>query len=286
MALHDSAWYDAQYNNRARVPEGVALLGRWAEASALVRQRLTHELDVPYGPDAGQTLDVFPARESGSPVLVFIHGGYWRSLDKSDLSFVAPAFVQAGAMVVVPNYALCPAVGVPDIALQLTQALAWVWRHAAQYGGDPARIVLAGHSAGGHLVAMLQCCDWSKVGPDLPADLVKSALSLSGLFDLEPIRQTPFLQADLQLSADHVARCSPARMPAPGSPLLALVGGDESPEFIRQNQLIRQRWGARSVPVCEALPGLNHFTILHELVDPAARAHHLALDLLGLSPQA
>ena len=108
----DPAWLDTQYNNRARVPDHAAVLASWAEASALARARSPAQLDLPYGDGAGETLDVFPAtapRPGAAPVLVFIHGGYWRSLDKADHSFVAPSFNAAGAMVVVPNYALCPA---------------------------------------------------------------------------------------------------------------------------------------------------------------------------------
>lgn len=284
MALHDAAWHDAQYNNRARVPEAATvLLPRWSAASALARDRMTCVLDEAYGDEPGETLDVFPARHDGAPVLVFIHGGYWRSLDKADHSFVAPAFVQAGAMVVVPNYALCPAVSIEQIALQTTRALAWAWREAPRFGGDRQRIVVVGHSAGGHLAAMLLACRWKTVGDDLPTRLVHGALSISGLFDLEPIRQTPFLAPDLQLSPASVRRLSPAFFPRPRGPLAALVGGLESEEFIRQNQLIRDQWGPSTVPVCETLPGLNHFTVLHDLVDPAGRAHAHALRLLGLA---
>lgn len=282
MARHDAGWFDAQYNNRARVPEAPALLARWAEASALARSRMTCALDQTYGSEPGEILDVFPARSSGSPVLVFLHGGYWRSLDKSDHSFVAPAFVQAGALVVVPNYALCPAVTVEQIALQSTRALAWAARNASLYGGDPRRIVVVGHSAGGHLAAMLLACRWPQVAADLPQRLVSGAMSISGLYDLEPVRRAPFVQADLRLTPSAVRRLSPAFFPRPRGPLVALVGGLESEEFLRQNQLIRDRWGAATVAVCEALPGLNHFTVLHDLVDPAGRAYGHAQRLLGL----
>ncbi len=282
MARHDAGWFDAQYNNRARVPEAPALLARWAEASALARSRMTCALDQAYGDEPGETLDVFPARASGSPVLVFIHGGYWRALDKADHSFVAPAFVQAGAMVVVPNYALCPAVTIEQIALQTTRALAWAARNASRYGGDAKRIVVVGHSAGGHLAAMLLACHWKQVGADLPQRLVRGAMSISGLYDLEPVRQTPFVQADVRLTPASVRRLSPAFFRRPRGPLVALAGGLESEEFLRQNQLIREQWGMDSVPVCEALPGLNHFTVLHDLVDPAGRTHGHALQLLGL----
>ena len=291
MALHDTAWFEAQYNNRARVVAAPDILAGWARASALARSRVACTLDVPYGSEPGETLDIFAApvsRRRGGPatagaaVLVFIHGGWWRSLDKADHSFIAPPFVQAGALVLLPNYALCPAVGIGQIVLQTTRALAWVWRHAAQHGGDPARIFVIGHSAGGHLAAMLLCCDWPAVQPDLPPALLAGAMSISGVFDLAPLRRAPFLQADLRLTPADVQRLSPARLPPPPGPLLALVGGDESAEFLRQNRLIRRRWGAHSVPVCRALPGLNHFTVLHDLVDPAGNAHQQALQLMGL----
>lgn len=278
----DPAWYDTQYNNRARVPEATDILARWTEASALARGKLRARLDLPYGDSAAERLDVFAAKRPGSPVLVFVHGGYWRALDKADHSFLAPAFVDAGAMVVVPNYALCPTVGIEQIALQMAQALAWTHRHAAAHGGDPSRIVVVGHSAGAHLAAMLLACRWKDVGNDLPLRLLAGAIGISGIYDLEPVRLAPFLQVDLQLTPASVRRLSPAFFPRPRGPLYALVGSEESEEFIRQNRLIRDQWGPSTVPVCETLNGRNHFTVLHDLADPAARTHGLALRLLGL----
>ena len=274
------AWLDAQYNNRARIPDHPRIFQRWSDASTLARERSLCHIDVAYGSGTGETLDVFTTPLPDAPVLVFIHGGYWRSLDKRDHSFVAPAFTQAGAMVVLPNYALCPAVTIEDITLQMVRALAWIHRHAAVYGGDPSRIVVAGHSAGGHLAAMLLSCRWQDVAPDLPAQLVRSALAISGLFDLEPIRRTPFLQADLRLTPASAARLSPAGFPAPAGRLVAVVGGDESEEFLRQNRLIRGVWGERAVPVCEEIAGTHHLNVLHDFVDPQGRLHRLALDLL------
>jgi arylformamidase len=283
MVQNDAAWLDAQYNNRARVPDHAQIFKRWSESSALARERLPGRLDLAYGDQPGETLDVFPAAMPGSPVLVFIHGGYWRSLDKSDFSFVAPAFVQSGAAVVVVNYALCPAVTMETIALQLTRALAWVWRHATEHQGDPARIAVAGHSAGGHLAAMMLSCRWREVGDDLPANLVGGALSISGLYDLDPIRLTPFLQGDLRLTPASVRRLSPAFFPRPkAGTLFTVVGLDESDEFLRQNQLIRDQWGPTSVPICETVPGRNHFDVVHGLAEPDGRLHELALRLLNL----
>lgn len=282
MSRLDPQWLEAQYNNRARVPEHAGILDRWRQASQLVSSQARCELDVAYGDLPSERLDVFPAAQPGAPVLVFIHGGYWRSLDKSDHSFIAPSFVSDGAAVVVPNYGLCPDVGIEQIALQLTRVVAWAWRHAADFGGDPQRIALAGHSAGGQLAAMLLACRWKDVDAEMPLLPLQGALSISGLYDLEPVRLTPFLADDLKLTPASVRRLSPAFFPRPRRPLYAVVGGDESEEFLRQNQLIRDQWGPTAVPVCETLVGHHHFNVLHNLADPAGRLHDLALRLLGL----
>ncbi len=280
----DPRWLEAQYNNRARVANHAEVMGRWTQASELARAGAqAARLDVPYGAGLGETLDIFPAAQDGAPVLIYIHGGYWRSLDKSDHSFVAPAFNAQGAMVIVPNYALCPRVSVEHIALQMAAAVVWVWRHAAEHGGNPGRVALVGHSAGGHLATMLLTCRWRELADDLPTQPLAGALSISGLYDLDPVRLTPSLQADLKLTPQAVARLSPAFFPRPkGAPLFATVGLEESDEFLHHNRLIRDVWGPTAVPVCETVPGANHFTVLNGLVDPAARLHELALRLLGI----
>ena len=269
------------YNNRARFPDHAQHFARWAAESAAVRAAGNADLDIAYGAGARETLDVFAPHQRNAPVLVFIHGGYWRALDKSDHSFVAQAFTRAGACVVIPNYGLCPAVSVAQIGVQLVRALAWTWRHIARYGGDPCRIVVAGHSAGGHLASLLLACDWPAFDAALPRRLVPRALSISGLYDLEPIMRTPHLQGTLGLTPDVVQRASPARLPAPRDTILyALVGGLESAEFLRQNALIRQAWGRRTVAVCEVLPEQDHFTVVGALTEPAHRLHRLARGLL------
>jgi len=288
----DPAWLDAEYNNRELVPEHADIFARWARESASARASRPCVLDLPYGDSAAETLDVFAPEKSaaesrdvrpgrrGAPVLFFVHGGWWRSMDKADHSFIAPAFTRAGALVVVPNYALCPAVGISDIALQMTRALAWTWRHAAELGGDPRRIVVAGHSAGGHLAAMLLCAHWTKVALDLPANLVRTALAVSGVFDMRPISRVSFLQPDLRLTPEHVRRLSPVSFPPPAGKLYAVAGALESSEFQRHNRMIRLRWGASHVPVCEAIPGRNHFTVIDALAESGSRLHALALGLL------
>lgn len=286
MALYDPAWLDSMYNNRARVPEHPVHLARWASKSANARASLDCRLDLPYGDGPSETLDVFPATVPNAPVLVYIHGGYWRSLDKSDSSMVSPAFVDRGVCVVVPNYALCPgtaeqSVCVADIALQMVRALEWTWRHIAAHAGDPSRITVSGHSAGGHLAAMLLGCDWKAVAPDLPAQLVRNAFSISGVHDLRPLRHAPFIADALRLAEAEALRLSPAFWPAPKrGKLYTVVGSGESEEFIRQNALIRDAWGSAAVPVSEVLPGLDHFGVVDALADPTHRLHALAMQLL------
>jgi len=289
----DPAWLAAQYNNRARVPGHAEILARWARDSQVIRDTRPCRLDLAYGDTPAERLDVFgpsdaipgpkARRHPGAPMLVFIHGGWWRSLDKADHSFVAPALADAGAVVVVPNYALCPAVGIEDIALQMVRSLAWCWRHARELGADPSRITVAGHSAGGHLAAMMLCTLWKRVGDDLPDDLVKAALSISGVFDLEPLRRTPFLQPDLRLTPGSVRRLSPAGFPAPAGTLRAVAGALESEEFLRHNWLIRRRWGALTVPVCDTIADADHFTVVDGLARSGSQLHSLALQMMGLT---
>ena len=281
MERNSGEWFDSMYNNRELVPGHPAFFDRWAADSARARADNPCELDLRYGEAAGETLDVFPALQPNAPVLVFIHGGYWRALDKSDHSFIAPSFTRDGACVVVPNYALAPAVTIPQITLQMAHAVTWIFHNIARFGGDPLRIKVAGHSAGGQLAAMMLACLWPQHDSEVPRDLVGHALAISGLHDLEPIRRTPFLQSSLQLTPEQVAQASPARLPPPRhGTLYTVVGGEESAEYLRQNRLIQEAWGGRRVPVCEALPGLHHFSILDALVEPSHRLHQLALDLL------
>lgn len=286
MASYDPAWLEGMYNNLARLKDHPTYFARWAQESTATREALAGRTDVPYGDGLNETLDVFPSPVPDAPVLVFIHGGYWRAMDKRDHSFIAPAFNDRGVCVVVPNYALCPGtpaqpVTVPGILMQMVRALEWTWRHVAAYGGDPARITVAGHSAGGHMASALLSCDWKAVASDLPAQLVRNALSISGLYDLRPLQRTPFLEKVLNLDDADALRASPALWPAPRrGQLYAVAGANESEEFIRHNAMIRAAWGHNTVPVCELLPGLNHLSIVDALADPAHRLHRLAVQLL------
>jgi arylformamidase len=282
MKKYDPAWCDRMYNNRELVPEHAEHFRRWAEDSEEASRLLGREANVRYGDGPREELDIYHARGSQhAPVLFFIHGGYWRAFDKSDHAFVATPFVNEGVCVVIPNYELCPATTVPGIVMQMVKALAWTWKNVAQHGGDPNRITVAGHSAGGHLAAMMLACLWRVYDKQLPEDLVKAAISISGLHDLEPIMHTTFLQPSLQLTPQQVREASPARLPSPHrGKLHAFCGELESEEFHRQNQLIRDAWGADQVRLCELLPGRNHFSALEALAEPGNRLSSIALELV------
>ena len=257
-----------EYNNRAMIPDFADYLVRWSAQAAQARAGHAHLAGLRYGSHEKETLDLFPAAGGHSPLMVFIHGGYWRSLDKDDFSWVAPAFLARGISVAVLNYALAPAVSLETITRQVLRALEWLYRNAGSHGIDPARIVVSGHSAGGHLCAMSLAALWPAWDPDLPADLVKGGVAVSGLYDLEPIRLASFLNVDLKLDARSVARLSPAWMPpASRAPLITAVGGLESSEFKRQNALLGARWRANlraDVP----MPGCHHLSVIEGLATP------------------
>ncbi|HYD95190.1 MAG TPA: alpha/beta hydrolase [Noviherbaspirillum sp.] len=280
MTKQQADYYNQQYNARAMIPDHPYIFTRWLKDSAQVRRTHAALFDLAYGEASGERLDFFPARASGAPLLVFIHGGWWRSLDKSDFSFIAPAFVQAGFNVALTNYTLAPQASIADIVLQQLRALAWLYRNAEQYDFDPGRIMVAGHSAGAHLAAMMMAAVWPVFGADLPHDLVKAGVLLSGLYDLEPVRHAEFVNVDLKLDAENVASLSPAGMPqAHAAPFLTACGGLESEEFKRQTRLLAQRWQnnhAGEVP----LPEANHLTICDAFATPGHPLHDASVQLL------
>lgn len=279
---YDQAALDAQYFLRGRVADVQRYFERWARNSAASRERFSCRLDVAYGPSAAETLDLFlPEKSTPAPILVFLHGGYWQSLDKADHSFVADGFVPHGAVVVVVNYVLAPHAGMDEIVRQIRAALAWTWRHAAEFGGDPARIVVSGHSAGGHLTAMAACTDWPAFGEGLPVDLAKGAVMIAGLYDLEPVRLC-YLNKVLNLTPAEVRRNSPLNIDVAGRPELVLcVGADETDEFHRQQQVYAAALLQKGyVPRIVAAPGMHHFQVVEALAVDGTSLHQASLALL------
>jgi arylformamidase len=283
MKPFDPGFLSREYNNRALVPEHPQFFARWAEDSARARARMTCHLDLRYGEMPGETLDLFPARKGDGTCLMFIHGGYWRSLDKKDFSFLAPSWVDAGVSLAVANYDLCPSVAIADIVQEMLRASRWLWLHAEDYGMDQDRLYVSGHSAGGHLTAMMMCAQWPVFDSRLPRDLWKGGLAISGLYDLRPLPHVDFLQPDLRLDEKSALRVSPAFMPtATRAPVMTCVGGEESGEFHRQNALLGERWKsafAGDIP----MPGKNHFSVVDAFADQSSALFQGALRLMKLN---
>lgn len=255
-----------EYDIEASVPDFESVLQEFGKRTAEARTDLPSTLGVAYGPTVDERLDIFPGAPDG-PVVVFIHGGYWRSLAAEDFSFVAGGLTAAGATVVVTNYGLCPAVTIDEIVRQHRAALAWTYRNIAAYGADPQRITVVGHSAGGHGAIMLLLTRWVE-NYGLPIDLIKGVCAISGLFDLRPLAFTS-QQEQLRLTGDTVLRNSPILVPPPHSPpVLVAYGADQTREFIRQSEDFTAVWRTAGLP-CTAWPrpGLNHFDELFGLTD-------------------
>ncbi len=270
FAGYDQEALDAQYNNQAKVPDVAAIVGPWLTRGAEARDALSCDLDIAYGDDPRQRLDVFPAARPDAPVLAFIHGGYWHSRDKTLVHFLAPTFVTADVCFVSIGYRLCPEITMADVFADVTAAVDFLRANGDQIGGRVDRLHIAGHSAGGHLAAML-------CGPTgRPAGL-RGGCSVSGLHDLEPIRLS-YLNAQLHLGPEDVAPLSPIHVlrdapktPSGLPPLIAAVGLEEGPEYLRQRDefvTLRRQAGHPTLSV-DVVEG-NHFTALEAFADP----HH------------
>jgi len=257
--------YEKEYDNRGRVPEHPEIFARADRDAAAYRAAWPQaELGIAYGPTARQFIDFFPAKAGASPapLSVFIHGGYWRAQHPSSYSHQAANLNARGIAVAIAGYDLCPHVSISTIAEQLRAACLFLWRKHKQ------RMMVFGHSAGGHLTACMVATDWKKLAGDAPADLVPAGLAISGVFDLTPLTQVTTNQ-DLRLDDAEARRVSPLFWPVPpGRVFDAVVGGAESSEFLRQSRAIADGWQGKAQTRYEEIPGANHFTV----VDPMANA--------------
>jgi arylformamidase len=253
--------YEAEYNIRQRHPESPQHYARYAADSEAARAVLPCQLDLRYGEVEGESLDYFPTAHRAAPLFLFIHGGYWRALDKRDFSFIAPPFVAAGIAVALSNYDLAPKVTVEEIVAQTQRAIGWTHSRASELGFDPRRLVVGGHSAGGHLTAMALAAE-----PALP---IAAGIAISGVFDLVPLLKTN-VNVQLALDEDRARRLSPIHHPHPArAPALICVGGGESDGFIGQSQDFAAYIGKRA----RVYPRLDHYTIMSELARPGSGIH-------------
>ncbi len=278
----DQAELNRQMSARGTVPDITPMMEAYARESAAMRDALPCELNVAFGPTPAERLDFFPATNTGAPISVFIHGGYWRMLDAADSTFMARTFVEAGAAVVALNYALAPTVSVEEIVRQCRAGLAWVYKNAARMNGDAARIHVSGSSAGGHLGAMMLSSGWAQ-DYGLPEGFVQSASLLSGLFDLEPV-QLSNCNEWLNLDAASAARMSPqSHLPARPMPLLISYAPNETEEFKRQSECYAaacRAIGCEVEIICET--STNHFDLPLRFIDRNAALTKAALRVMGL----
>lgn len=258
--------YEVEYDNRARVPEHVDIFARWhRDAEAFRSAARSAEFKLKYGPSPRQTIDLFPASGDGprTPLMLFVHGGWWRTLHPDEFSHLAAGPNAHGVTVAVAGYDLCPQVSIATIIEQIRAACLFLWRKRRQ------RIMVCGHSAGGHLAACMLATDWKTLDPSAPADLVPAAYAISGVFDLAPLTRIS-VNADLKLDDKSARACSPLYWEVPaGRSLDAVVGGIESDEFLRQSRIITEAWRQGMAETrYEAVPGKNHFDVLDALGDP------------------
>lgn len=273
---------DAQYNLNMIFPDAASWYEAFCEReSEKVRSELDHRLDVPFGPTLAEHLDLYLVGDE-APVLIYVHGGFWCLRTSKEFGFVARGPASRRVATVVTNYALCPHVTIDEIVRQTRAAVAWVYRNAASFGGDPGRIHVAGHSAGGHLVAMLLATDWEgEYG--LPQDIIKSATAISGLFDLAPFPYT-FLQPQIQLGWDQVLRDSPIlHIPDSAPHLLVAYGENETGEFQRQSEAFFEAWRAKGLEGRRlVLPDKNHYDVIDGLLEADSPLCSAILEQMGL----
>jgi arylformamidase len=280
--MHDSSVinYEVEYNNRSRVPEWPEHFARWAREAATYREQAAAnglaELGIAYGPSGRQTIDLFFAEpRERAPLAVFIHGGWFRSLEPASFSQLAGGLNPHDITVAVPGYDLAPHVTIAEIVDQMRQACLHLWRRFQQ------PMLVFGHSAGGHLSAAMVATEFSRLDPRAPAALVPSGYAVSGVFDLVPVVQIA-ANADLQLDADSARALSPAWWTVPpGRTLDAVVGALESHEFLRQSRGLVEAWAQQGATTrYEVVTHTNHFTVVDGLGDPHGAMVQRLLELM------
>ncbi len=272
--------FESEYNLRARHPDFETYFERWQNESEQARSTLPCSLDQRYGDGPNMSLDIFPQPGASHPILLFIHGGYWRSLDKESFNYPAIGLSKAGVVYISINYALAPMISLDEIVGQCRQAVTWVHRNAKTFGGDPNRIHISGHSAGGHLTAMMLSTNWAQQG-ELEIKLA-GGIAISGLFDLVPILKTS-INNEVQLDMTSARRNSPSGfLPASGAPFIAAVGGNETDEFLRQSRDYAAAWNEHSgdgqyLPLAK----FHHFDVVCELGRSGSELNDAILAQIG-----
>jgi arylformamidase len=263
----DTAYWDDAYSNGAYIPGGDGYPAKWTSEAARFHDAIMRlgraQLDQPYGSKPRERFDLFLPEGSAKGLFVFVHGGYWMAFDKSSWSHLAQGALERGWAVAVPSYTLCPEVRISEITVEITQAITAI---ADRVAGP---LVLAGHSAGGHLVTRMACADLPL--PQSVRRRIRHVVSISGLHDLRPLLMTS-MNKTLRMDAAEAARESPAfLLPMPNARVTCWVGSNERPEFLRQNALLPNIWTGLGARMSEhRAPGRHHFDVIEELADPGS----------------
>ncbi|HEY1287916.1 MAG TPA: alpha/beta hydrolase [Burkholderiales bacterium] len=281
----DQGELDAAYDQIKYAPNLPQITKRYASNSDATRARLGAPRRVSYGSTAIEALDIYTTSRSNAPINIFIHGGAWRGGRAKDFGYPAELFVHAGAHYVVPDFInVVEANGnLMAMAEQVRRAVAWVYRNAQTFGGDPNRIYVSGHSSGGHLAGVVLTTDWRKE-LDLPPDLVKGGLCCSGLFDLKPVRLS-FRSSYVKFTDETEQALSPQRhLERLNAPLVLAYGTLETPEFQRQSRDFAAAVKAAGKPVQLLVgEGYNHFEMPETLANPYGLLGRAALAQMKLS---
>ncbi len=265
---YNQAALDRQYNVRLHTPDFNDYFEKWERLSRETEKKLSVNRDISYGELTLEQLDIYPSSQQHSKVLVFIHGGYWQMLDKSNFHFVANTFCADNITTVLLNYPLAPDYTMDQIVLSCSNAISWVYNNIATYNGDPNQIYIAGHSAGGHLATMMMTTQWSAIDSKLPLKLIKGVCSISGLSNLVPI-QLCYQNNGLRMDMETAIRNSPVSLgPLVTCPLLIAVGGGETEEFIDQSRELEIAWNKTNDQIkLIQVPGKNHYSIMDEFIN-------------------
>jgi arylformamidase len=270
-----------QFNPRVSVPEYPELAKVRAAQARKVRESAKSWLNIPYGASARERLDIYAATKPTGPVLIYIHGGYWRTGSKEDNCNFVPTFTERGATVVLVEYDLCPNVTVTDIVGQTRSAIAWTYKNVLRYGGDPTKLFVSGHSAGGHLTAMALAHDWQQDG--LPQDLIRGAAATSGVYDLAMVMKIS-VQEEVRMTREIADRNNPLlHPPRVKCPLIVAVGADEPEGWQLMSKDYFEFCRKNSMPVEYLVePNANHYTMTEHLLDANRPITQAMIKQLGI----